>query len=315
MTVLSVPSSSTFTFAVSSSLASTASGTITAIVEGAGWSMPYSATQTQVWQSTDAMSSQLPFLVNDTNAQYAMITGYISMTSVTAGTENWFTGYIKKSSTSDTTPRPWIAVADDKTLHLFIGWNQTIGATPMYSHYVIGDLFSYVPGDIYGGMLCAHSINSPASLGVDVGTLACGNIGSTLSTNAGVVVARSLYGSAGSARFLRAISMAGGLSTSNTASGADNNSFIGTQYADNGLHFVPVLLSETDSVASKFPIRGESRGHFHILEQNPAVGVNGYSSFAGPFNMISSTLLLIRTGAGSNLTECREAIDITGPWK
>jgi hypothetical protein len=236
------------------------------------------------------------------------------MSDVNTGTESWFAAYWKKSSSSDSVARPWVAVADSKTLHLFIGWNQTVGSTPMYSHYVFGDLSSYVTSDAYAAMLCGHSATNPATLGTDTGTLAACNLGSSLSTSVGVKVARSLYGTASSARYLRALSMAGGLSVGNNGSGADTNAFVGVQIADNGLHFVPVILPEYDAAATKYPLRGESRGHFHIIENLPAVGVNGYYLASGLAGLTGRTMLLVKIGAGSSPTECREAIDITGPW-
>ena len=313
MTVLSVPTANTFTFAVPAATASPATGTITAIVEGAGWNMPYSGTNKQVWKSAESGASGIPLRIDDSNAQYAALNSYITMSDVDTGSESWFAPYWKKSSTSDSTARPWVAIADGKTLHLFIGWNQTIGSYPIYSHYVFGDLASYVVGDVYQAMLCGHSASAPAGLGVDVGTLACGNWGSSLSTSVGVKVARALTGGASSTRYLRALSMAGALSVGNTASGADTTSASGTQPADNGVHFYPVSLGEYDGL-SKFPIRGDSRGHFHIIESSIAVGVNGFSLYPGPINLTGRTLLLIRTGAGTGPTDCREAIDLTGPW-
>jgi len=304
-----------FTLAVDAATVTPATGTISTKIAPAGWTKAFTGTNLAVYQSADSGSTQIPLRIDDTNAQYSGITGYLSMSDVNTGTESWFAAYWKKSSSSDSVARPWVAVADGKTLHLFIGWNQTVGSTPMYSHYVFGDLASYVTSDAYAAMLCAHSANNPGTLGTDTGTLAAGNIGSALSTSAGVKVARSLFGSAASARYLRAISAAGGLSVGNNASGADSNSFGGVQIADNGLHFVPVLLTEYDAGATKYPLRGESRGHYHILENLPAVGVNGFTLLSGLAGLTGRTMLLLRTGAGSTPTDCREGIDITGPWQ
>ena len=312
--IKTVPAVNQYTIAVDSGTVSPATGTISAKIAPAGWTKAYTGTNKEVYKSADTGSTQIPLRVDDSNAQYAAVTGYITMSDVDTGTESWFAAYWKKSSSSDSVARPWVAVADAKTLHLFVGWNQTVGATPMYSHYVFGDLASYVASDAYAAMLCAHSASGPSALGVDVGTLACGNIGSSLSTSVGVKVARSLYGTAASTRYLRAISSAGGLSVGNTASGADTNSFVGTQYADNGLHFVPVVLAEYDSVAAKYPLRGECRGLYHILENLPAVGVNGFTLLTGLTGLPGRTMLLIKTGAGTGPTDCREGVDLTGAW-
>ena len=312
-TVLTVPTTSTFTFAIASGTASPATGTITAIVAAANWTRAFTAANKAVWQSAEVGASQLPLQVLDANAQYSTVTGFISMSDVDTGTESWHAGYWKKSSSSDNVQRPWVAVADGKTLHLFIGWNQIVGSTPMYSHYVFGDLASYVTSDAYAAMLCAHSASGPATLGTDVGTLAACNIGSTLSTSVGVKVARALTGAASSARYLRAISAAGGLSAGNFASGADANS-PAAQPADNSLGFVPVLLCEYDSALTKYMRRGDSRGHYHVTEYLQPVGVNGFTLYTGLTGLTGRSMLMVKTGAGATPTECREAIDITGPW-
>lgn len=311
--VATVPSSTTFTVAVDAGTVSPATGTITCKIAPAGWTKAFSGSNKAVYKSADSGSSQIPLRVDDSNAQYAALAAYLSMSDVDTGTEAWFSpAYWKKSSTSDSTARPWLAFADSKTLHLFVGWNQTVGATPQYAHYVFGDVGSYTVGDVYQAMLCAHSASAPAALGTDTGTLAACNLGSSQSTSLGVKVARSYSGLASSNRYLRAMSAAGGASVGNNVSGNDAAMVSGTQPADNGLHFMSVLLFEHDSVAARFALRGESRGHYHLIEQLPAVGVNGYTALTGVTNLSGRTVYLIRGAAGS--TDCREAIDGTGPW-
>lgn len=311
--VETVPTTTSLTVTVSGTPATPATGaSLSAKAAPIGWTKAFTGTNKGVYKSSDMASSQIPLRIDDSNAQYAAVTGYISMSDVDTGVESWFAGYWKKSSTSDATARPWLAVADSKTLHLFVGWNQTVGAIPQYAHYVFGDIGTYVVGDVYQAMLCAHSNNNPAALGTDVGVIAACNVGSTQSNSTGMKCARSYSALVNSARYLRAMSAAGGASVGNNCSGNDSAMISGTQPADNGLHFVPVYLLEHDSAASRFPIRGESRGHYHVIEQLPAVGVNGYTALTGVTNLANRIVLLIRGAASS--TDCREAIDATGPW-
>ena len=87
-------------------------------------------------------------------ARVSRIVGYETMTDVDTGAGPFPSAndvLAHKSTTNNTTARPWWAVADDRTIYLFIwsGSTDVIGSEIATLPIVMGDFLSVIPGDAY----------------------------------------------------------------------------------------------------------------------------------------------------------------------
>ena len=246
--VLSVPSSTTLTFALVTELTA-ASGTVTVKMAPLGWQKVYSGTNKAVYRSQDVTGTRLYLRIDDSNAQYMTATMYETMTDVDTGTGVTGPVYWKKSSTSDTTARAWQLIGNSSVFYWFSDWNASYPLKP--NGYVFGDFPSVKPGDAYRCLLIGHSIYNP--------TYAYSNCHfnyarGSANTN-GQWIARS-YSQIGAAV------AAYKESTSNNSTMGYGSTTLYPNGADNGLHLVPVALFEGGATA----YRGRMPGLFVPME-------------------------------------------------
>ena len=136
----------------------------------AGWTKPYTGTDTAVFRnSVAAGGSGMHIRVLDDGsgsggAREALVRAYLTMSDVDTGTVETpevaqLAGSIvwRKSNTVDSTPRAWFMVADERTLYLCVsdGFAHVICAA--------GDYESYVPGDAYPFFIGGRSAQAGAS--------------------------------------------------------------------------------------------------------------------------------------------------------
>lgn len=98
-----------------------ASGTITFKMAPAGWEKVYSKTNVAAYRSLDPASSKMLLRVDDTNAQFARVVGYESMSDVDTGAGPFPTavqisggGYWAKSNAASTALNTWALFADSR---------------------------------------------------------------------------------------------------------------------------------------------------------------------------------------------------------
>jgi len=100
----------------------------------AGWTKPFSGTNKAVYRNAaNAIARSYFRVVDSTTNRFAKVRGYDTMTDVDTGTGAFpltsdITGdglSIPKSSVLDGTSRQWIVAADERTLVLFIQYNNT----------------------------------------------------------------------------------------------------------------------------------------------------------------------------------------------
>lgn len=103
----------------------TASGTISIKMAPAGWTKAFSGTNLAAYKSADPASVGHYLRVDDTNAQFARVVGYESMSDVNTGTGPFPTaaqmsggGYWPKSIISDSTAVAWSLAADARLFYL-----------------------------------------------------------------------------------------------------------------------------------------------------------------------------------------------------
>lgn len=159
-----------YTFTVSGTPASPATGTITAIKAPAGWTKQYSGTNLAVYkQGNSTYSPQHALRIDDTTAASAKTYAAESFSDVNTGTALFPTAaqlatgtFIAKSITADSVVRNWVIVADDKTFYFFPDINTTGNTQP----FAFGSFVSYKSGDAYNNMICGCSTASLSSLAI-----------------------------------------------------------------------------------------------------------------------------------------------------
>ena len=245
--VLSAPSSTTLTFALTTALTE-ATGTITVKMAPLGWEKVYTGTNKAVYRSQDVTGTRLYLRADDANAQYLTVTMYETMSGIDTGTGGT-TLYWKKSSTSDTTARPWQLVGNSTAFYWFSDWHASYPLKP--NGYLFGDFPSIKAGDAYRCMLIGHDVSGPTYTYSNCNF----NVARGTTLNAGQRIARSYSQLGAGIAFYKEC--------------ASNNSTMGygsaTLYpnsADNGLHLVPVAVFESGTNA----YRGRMPGLFVPLE-------------------------------------------------
>lgn len=125
----------------------------------AGWASAYSATNINVYRA--ATGNRFYLRVSDTTAQDGRIICYETMTDASSGTNPTPTnaqvsggGYWRKSTTSDSTARPWIVIASETWFWLFID----AGGASIYYPQFFGDFTPYKSGgDPYSTLITVNT--------------------------------------------------------------------------------------------------------------------------------------------------------------
>ena len=162
--VATVPGSATFTFDATGIANVTATGTITAIVEDAGWTKAFTGTNKAAYNSATS-DSGFYFRIDDSVAQSAGIPvrGYEAMTDVDTGTRAFPTvaqkaNFMTRRSTDASGNRLWALVADDKFFYLFI---RMSAATERHQAIYFGDIASFDPAEANACVISAVDAATP----------------------------------------------------------------------------------------------------------------------------------------------------------
>jgi len=280
-------------------------GSISFKLASLGWEKVYTGTNKAVYRPLDPASTRPYIRVDDSNAAFARVQMYESMTDVDtgAGVSPSLSGgwYWHKAAGASATATYWLLVGDSRGFYFL---NSPYGGTPTTqvggiatSRYV-GDLNSLRSGDAWCAVLTGATTNgyydsngclfSVPSEGFSIMRASHG-LGNAISTT------RQVFGSAGS------------------LSGSDSVGGTFPSRADNGLRLSPILL--TDGAVANGP-RGEVPGAFHCPQTGvtAAFGVDialttGTAQFAG------KTLLSIAIGAPGNTVGGIGFFNLTDPWR
>lgn len=116
-----------------------------------GWVREFQAVGKRVYRNSVLTGSGYRVRIDDSNAQYALLRGYESMSNIDTGVgplptvAQWANGLCwPKSATANGTARAWFAIGTERCFYLFI--NHT-GAANQFSTHFAGDIVSYVPDD------------------------------------------------------------------------------------------------------------------------------------------------------------------------
>ncbi|MDH1472948.1 hypothetical protein N5F13_00435 [Comamonas thiooxydans] len=270
-----------------------------------GWEKVFSKTNVAVYRPTDPASSRPYIRVDDTNAVFARVQMYESMTDVDTGmgvtpttAGGW---YWHKWSSAAATATYWLVIGDSRGFYFL---NNLIGATAASqgqsaatSRYA-GDLNSYRSGDAWCALLTG--INS-ASYNTVVGCVFS-------SLSGGFQLMRASTGIGGAVSCERLV-----FGGSNSISGIDGTSGSFPSRADNGLRLSTIQI--TDGVTANGP-RGEMPGAFYCPQSGvpAAIGADvvltqGSAQFAG------KTVLSLSVGSPNGSPSGIGFFDVTGPWR
>ena len=312
--ISSVTSSTVFTFATTGISDQTATGTITAKRTAAGWTKSFTGTNKGAYKSSDVTATGMILRVDDTGGgtgglREARVRAYEAMTDIDTGTGPIPTVaqaasglFICKSSTLDSTARPWTIIADGKRVFLLL--NYFTVSWPFAEVSFFGDLTDVrKSGDAYHYTLAAKS---------NEGTY--GNIGfyGFLKTFAGVA---SINTAAGCMFTARSYTQVGGAVSMNymgdpAIGGSTYGASGGMTYpcpTDNGIRMSPMTVIEPSTLHID---RGTIPGIYHVLHGLPLANKDTVDTITG---LSGKTIMLMSTASG-NSTEGRSAYDITGPW-
>ncbi|MFD2755034.1 hypothetical protein [Comamonas terrae] len=283
------------------------SGSISFKMAPLGWEKVFSKTNVAVYRQTDPASTRTYYRVDDTNALYARVQMYESMTDVDNGTapspQSVAGGYYWSKRSSGATSAYWVLAGDSRGVYCLISTNAastpaTNNGYALISQYM-GDLISYRSGDAWCAMLTGAA---NASYNSTVGCLFCaaGSVGFTLKRashglGAAVQVARKIFGTLAS------------------ISGSDSYLGYFPSAVDNGLHLSPVLLGDGPDASA--PPRGIAPGILHCPQMAVLAGLGwdvalqkGQGAFTG------KVLLSVTIGAAST-NQGVAFLDVTGPWR
>lgn len=299
---ITVTGANTYTYQVSGSPATPATGTITAkMAPHAVWTRPYTGVNKAAYRSTAAGGTGLYLRIDDTNAQYALVRGYETMTDVDTGTGLFPTAaqlaggmYWRKSDVSSSAARPWAMIVEDQMIYLFIAWANASPALPEGNAF--GDVLSFKSGDAYhciiiGSNSLPGNIGGTSAFAVKQGGYQVGQYLARSYNQIGAAITATKTGDYGSG----AVMGGSGASTPNVV--------------DNAIHLrYPINIWEGANTVGA-PLRGVMPGIYDLLNSNP---YNWGDTLADVANYPGRAFFVQKLAGGGNGT-C--AVDITGPWR
>lgn len=155
--VLTVPDANTFTFTVSGTPATPATGTITAKTPGLGWTKDYTGTNLATFRP--AAGNRRWLRVDDTPTNNSIILGYNAMTAVSTGTDPFpNTTFVAANGLRIAKPNDtngWFLVGNDRCFYLCAATSGSY-----WTYMFFGDAPSYKSGDTDNTMIMGCHIGS-----------------------------------------------------------------------------------------------------------------------------------------------------------
>lgn len=280
-------------------------GSISFKMAACGWEKVFSKTNVSVYRPTDPSSTRMYYRVDDTNALYARVQMFESMTDVDTGVGaaplTVTGGYYWHKRGSGTASTYWVLAGDSRGFYAVLypaSLSVVTNANVAGSSYYAGDLNSYRSGDAWCGVLTGLSTPSLST----EGCVFSGN------SSAGVTLKRMAHGIGAAVPSIRRV-----LGSASAASGADTYLGAFPSLVDNGLRLSPIML--TDGAAANNP-RGEMPGAYHCPQSGVGSSLGwdvqitkGQGAFAG------KQLLSTHVGSPGSATQGLCFIDVVGPWR
>lgn len=284
------------------------SGTIAIKIAPAGWEKVYSGTNKAAYRSLSPDSTRAYLRVDDTNARYARLRGYATMTDIDTGTNPTPSddqlaggGYLPASNSADATARRWIVVASDRFVHIAIANYSSYQFD--YALVSAGDFPSLKAGDAYRWMVVGDPGDN--SGGASPGTY------NALLTHAGSTGAYIMRGYTQTGGAIPAYLYKPGFPV--PAYSGSTSHPAGPNPINNAVEICPTMVFE--GVSSNGNRRGEIPGLYGI-PHNLGSAFDSKSRITAAIGLPGRTLLAVRFyGTPGAATSYRFALDITGPWE
>ncbi len=315
--VESVIDANTFTYNVTGTPATPATGSPVSMKTGAGWTKPYTGTNIAAFKQPASLASPMFFEVNDTNTQYGLLRGYETMTASVTGTGLFpttaqrTTGGVGlwKSQTADATARPWVLICNGGTVWMWTNTNTSSDGTGgVLSGW--GDCLSYKSADAYNKFVIGNgwtgsSQTTPSSTYHFAPNLSIA-MGQAAPTDH--YMARS-YTQSGTAIQMTKISDAAKANGQTVMGCLGTNALTYPHPVDSGLYIAPVWFYE----ASSYLLRGEAPGLWNMLHNSP---LTVYDTFTGLAALPGKEFMALRCMPGGNQTSqnCSVVFEISDTW-
>lgn len=317
--VVTVTGSSSFTYDVSGSPSTPATGTITSKRAPAGFTKVFAGTNKAVYRANDLSSRRHYFRFIDDGttaggAREMRFAGYVTMSDVDTGTDIFPTtgqypnGFFwNKSDTADSTGRHWVLITDGKTVYHFAYIQSTTASGDITSpganmnNMGFGDLLEFKPGDAYcsfcTGGSAANQFTSTQYNGMFNTSTTITNSGA--STFAPLIVTARDFTAVPGARLSQLFAS----SLSGTLGGSAYISY--PHVIDNGFYMTPVNVTQ----GSPALIRARMPGYFEPLHSNCFPNTSIVENVQG---YMGRKFMMLWGKHGSTVGAC--LVDITGPW-
>lgn len=302
---VTVVNSTTFTYTVSGSPTTPATGTILHRRSPLAWASPFTGTNKAVYRSANTSSNRFFLRILETGGtaggqKECAVWAAESMSDVDTGT-NLFPTAVQlangvcwpKSGTADATARAWTIIGDDKAFYVIVNTGASITTICSMG---FGHVNTFKAGDGFNTFIAGQTtFNSNAAGQGLTQSSTWGNAGNT-----GLYLARSYTQTGGST--------VAGLTTT----GAGRTAFGGFAQlpyphpVDNGLYVAPAYITEA---ITGVPVRGRLPGYYDTMHLTP---LSHYDQSTGVVGLSGATLVAINiTNNGQN---GQAFFDITGPW-
>jgi hypothetical protein len=284
----------------------------------AGWTKPYAGTDIAVFRNSVAAGGSGMYLrVSDAGsgtggAREALVRGYATMSDANTGTvETPTVAQIaaslvwRKSNTVDSTARPWILIADERTFYLCID-TGTFSTEYGAGLYGAGDFQSLVPGDPYPWFVAGRETQAGAGAQGIQSALCLRSASFATPSSEGIWLPRGYAGTGSPIR--AALAMPG--TTSGTIGAFNSINNLARPALGSGLSLWVAGL-----VCAEATVRGILRGLHCPL--NDFSGVVIGTEYASPPGLPSGVLVTMRHNAQSSASSASDGhvmIDRVGPW-
>ena len=267
--------------------------------EVAGFSKPNVA----VFRPADLRSSRPYLRIDDSNATYAIVQMYESMSDVDNGINGTPARYWYCRSSASANAVSWTLAGDSRGMFFGVAPNSANSGDFSYGQAVwyVGDIVSDKKPDIYPALLVGNATSSASQDGV----LFFGSV-----SNSYIMRLAAGIGIAGTT------TVAAMVSGGNVVSGADSSWGPFPSRAAQALFVVPLLVGDGGTLAST-----GRRGQLPGARYCPQSGVLSYYGSApaqipGTDELLDKTLLTVPVGSSlSSAANGLGFIDVTGPWR
>lgn len=295
----------------------TYTGTITIKMAPAGWEKPFTFTNGAVYRSLDPAGNRHYLRVDDTNAQFARVVGYESMSDGNTGTGPFPTaaqmnggGYWPKSLNANSAAVAWSVAADSRIFYISTQGGYSSNALwQVGSVRAFGDAVALRPaGDAFSTILNYSNTSAVASM-VD----AC--LSTTFQSR---IASPRNYTGLGSA-VLQDLYLWGTNATTNINSGVEGSHGAFPNRVDGALYTLKKRVSAGSNVGEP---RADVPGLYHIPQSGVWDSIRSGDKVPGTGTLAGRNLMGVHGSAGAGLNSSSTStnttvllVDVTGPWR